>query len=184
MGRRYAVAVLFALFAASPLVAQKTSEKASGIPAKKSTAIVSTSAYLDALLKNTTTAGRVALAEAAGPTAIARHALIVEIPSPPEAKTLRAGNNGWTCIADRTGPVCADATAMAFISAMMNKLTPQVDKVGIAYKLVGEKAGAGPYIMIVGPSSMLAGFKDNAASGEPYVKDKGTPYAHVVVPLK
>jgi hypothetical protein len=202
MSYRWASLAVFGLMCTTPLLAQKPSEKASGNkPAMKSAALSNTAAYLDALRKNTTTAGKVALAEAAGPVEIAHHATIIEMTSTMESKTLRAGTNGWTCIADPKGPMCVDATFMSFAGAMMNKLTPNVTKVSIGYMLVGD-AGAslsdpfasaptadwvksGAHTMVLVPdATQLDGMSTDPASGGPYVMWKGTPYAHVMVPSK
>lgn len=196
MSNRYAMAALLALVCSTPALAQKASEKATGRPGPAATA-----GYLDALRRNTTTAGKVALAEAAGPSSIARHATIVEMTPTMESKVLRAGTNGWTCIADPNGPMCADETFMAFIGAMMNKLSPSVTKVGIAYMLVGDEGASlsdpyartatvdwvksGAHTMVVVPNAdQIASFPGDPKSGGPYVMWKGTAYAHVMVPLK
>jgi hypothetical protein len=195
-GRRAVIAVI-ALLCAAPAAAQQ-SEKSS--MDSKGNPIASTSAYLDALRQNTTTAGRVALAEAAGPASIARHATIVEFTKSMEAKVLRTGTNGWTCVADPRGPMCADETFMAFMGAMMNKLTPKVEKAGFGFMLVGDDGvsltdpfatdakdlvKSGPHTMMLVPNAAdLAGLPDNPSSGGPYVMWKGTPYAHVMVPSR
>lgn len=191
------VVLALVLLSAAPAAAQQ-SEKSS--EEKKGTPLASTSAYLDALRKNTTTAGRVALAEAAGPVSIARHATIVEFTKSMEAKVLRTGTNGWTCIADPLGPMCADETFMAFMGALMNKLTPNVEKAGFGFMLVGDEGvsltdpfatnpkdvvKSGAHTMVVLPNAAdLAGLPDNPSAGGPYVMWKGTPYAHVMVPSR
>jgi hypothetical protein len=196
MTNRTAVLAVLTLLCAAPAAAQQN-EKAS---ADKGTPLAGTSAYLDALRQNTTTAGRVALAEAAGPTAIARHATIVEFTPTMESKVLRAGTNGWTCVADPRGPMCADATFMAFMCAMMSKLPPKIDRVGVGFMLVGDegvsltdpfaqnaadKVKSGAHTMIIVPNAAdLAGLADNPSAGGAYVMWKGTPYAHVMLPSR
>jgi len=199
MSRPSMIGGLLVLLCVTPVLAQQTNEKASGNT--KSAAMASTSAYLDALRKNTTTAGKVALAEAAGPVAIAREATIVEMISPSESRLLRKGTNGWTCIADPNAPMCVDEAAMAFVGALMSKLTPNISKVGIGYMLLGDEGASltdpfatkptadwvksGPHTMLFLPdASALAGMADNPSAGGPYVMWKGTPYAHVMVPSK
>jgi hypothetical protein len=197
MTGRHAVLAVVVLLSAAPAAAQQ-SEKSS--LDNKGNPIASTSAYLDALRKNTTTAGRVALAEAAGPVAIARQATIVEFNQSMEAKVLRTGTNGWTCIADPRGPMCADETFMAFVGAMMSKLPPKVEKAGFAFMLVGDEGvsltdpfatdakdivKSGAHTMVLLPNAAdQAGLPDNPSAGGPYVMWKGTPYAHVMVPAR
>lgn len=199
MYRRYAALSIVALLIATPAAAQEASEKSA--KDAKGNPIASTSAYLDALRKNTTTAGKVALAEAAGPMSIARHATIVEFVTPTQAKTLRTGTNGWTCIAEPHGPMCGDETFMAWAGAWTNKLQPTVKKVSIAYMLVGDEGASlsdpfakeptadwvktGAHTMIIVPNvADLEGLPDSPASGGPYVMWKGTPYAHIMVTSK
>jgi hypothetical protein len=197
MTGRHAVLAVLVLLCAAPAAAQQ-SEKSS--EDKKGTPLASTSAYLDALRQNTTTAGRVALAEAAGPVSIARQATIVEFTKTMEAKVLRAGTNGWTCIADPRGPMCADETFMAFMGAMMNKLTPKIEKAGFAFMHVGDEGvsltdpfatdakdlvKSGAHSMIILPDAAdLAALPSSPSAGGPYVMWKGTPYAHVMVPAR
>lgn len=198
MFSRYAMFVVLAALTAAPVAAQTATEKASEDKPAKGNPLKSTSAYLDALRRNTTTAGKVALAEAAGPREIARAATIVEMTAT-GSKVLREGTNGWTCIADPKGPMCLDATFMGWAGAWMNKLQPNVTKVGFAYMLVGDEGASltDPYataptadwiksgahtMMIVPDAAQLDALPDNPSKGGPYVMWKGTPYAHVMVP--
>ena len=203
MSYRFAAVAVLAVMCATPAMAQnKTSEKSSGMPAaKKSVPVKSTEAYLNALRKNTTTAGKVALAEAAGPRDIAKNATIVEFTPSMEAKTLRQGTNGWTCVSDPNMPMCADETFMSMIGALFSKLQPNTTKVGFAYMLLGDDGASlsdpyatatasdwfksGPHTMLVVPdAAQLAGLPSKPDGGGPYVMWKGTPYAHVMVPAR
>ncbi len=87
--------------------------------------------------------------------------------------------------------------------ARMNKQQPKVEQIGIAYMLVGgsdasnddpfavaPKPGeprlvAPPHVMIVVPDpKQLDTLPTDPHSGGPWVMYKGTPYAHIMVPVQ
>ena len=125
-----------------------------------------------------------------------------------ENHVLREGNNGWTCfptppmITSGAAPMCFDEPWMKWGDAWANKKDFETDRVGISYMLEGD-AGAsntdpyaegptddnqwvqeGPHLMILVPDpTMLEGISTDPYHGGPYVMWKGTPYAHIMVPL-
>lgn len=152
---------------------------------------------------------KVAVAVSAAPPRIASHAAVMEPAADGKGmKQLRAGTNGWTCIADNPGtpapdPMCLDASFMNWADAWMNKKAPAVSKVGVGYMLRGD-AGAsltdpyataptatnqwiksGAHVMVIVPNaSDLEGLPTDPAGGVAYVMWKGTPYVHIMVPVK
>jgi hypothetical protein len=150
----------------------------------------------------------IASAMAAAPETIARDATIVQAAADGSMKTLRAGNNGWTCMPDNPktpghDPMCMDANAMKWAEAWMTKKTPPADNVGLMYMLAGgsdasnmdpygEKPAdgkwveTGPHVMIVGSESLNRIYPATAApdTAKPYVMFGGTPYAHMMIPIK
>lgn len=84
----------------------------------------------------------------------------------------------------------------------MNKTTPQVSRAGVAYMLQGD-AGAsnrdpyatgptadndwvvtGPHVMVIVPDpASLDNMSSDAKNGGPWVMWRGTPYAHIMVPV-
>jgi hypothetical protein len=99
-------------------------------------------------------------------------------------------------------PMCLDNVWLAWLDAWMNAKPFTADRVGIAYMLAGDtgasaidpyasKATAenewvidGPHIMLVVPNAaQLEGLPTNPKDKGPYVMWKGTPYAHIMVPL-
>ena len=42
----------------------------------------------------------------------------------------------------------------------------------------------GPHIMVSAPAAALSSLPDKPSGGAPYVMWKGTPYAHIMVPVK
>ena len=98
--------------------------------------------------------------------------------------------------------MCLDKVWVAWADAWMNKKPFKATGTGIAYMLAGD-AGAsnidpyataatpdnqwvveGPHIMvIVADAAQLAGLPTDPNSGGAYVMWKGTPYAHIMVPV-
>lgn len=125
-------------------------------------------------------------------------------------KMLRHGSGSYVCmptpvaVRDRgSEPMCLDEVWMAWAEAWMNQGPFETDRVGIAYMLAGDAAGAsnvdpfagepaadndwvveGPHVMIIVPdATQLAGLPDKPVEDGAYVMWKGTPYAHVMVPV-
>jgi hypothetical protein len=155
----------------------------------------------------TTDEGKIQNAMAAAPDSISRAATIMDWPATEggQARQLRAGTNGWVCYPGTAAvgqdPMCLDAQFQRFAEAWMAKRPPRVTAVGIGYMLRGDKGGSitdpygtpetssdwvrsGPHIMVVTPNTAtLAALPGTPTGGAPYVMWKGTPYAHVMVPV-
>ncbi len=123
-----------------------------------------------------------------------------------DGNVLRRGSNGWTCYPDM-GPdviaaMCLDRTWTAWMAAYMERTRPVVDRIGIGYMLRGDSGSsntdpwaegptpdndwvvAGPHLMILVPDpTMLDGIPTDPRNGGPWVMWKGTPYAHIMVPI-
>lgn len=122
---------------------------------------------------------------------------------------LRAGTNAWTCMPDTPStpgpdPMCWDANAGKWLDAYNGHKPPPAGVVGVIYMLAGgSDAGntdpyatkphqgegwvtTGPHIMIVGSKEVLGGYPGGAKpdTSAPYVMWEGTPYAHLMVPMK
>ncbi|HSP34465.1 MAG TPA: hypothetical protein VLU46_09125 [Thermoanaerobaculia bacterium] len=157
-----------------------------------------------------TDAELIASAMKAAPASIAKGATIVTMESDGTMRTLRTGTNGFTCMPDNPAtpgpdPMCLDANAMAWAHAWMSHEAPPVGKVGFMYMLAGGTDASntdpyaqapaannhwiktGPHIMIVGGD---AGFYDSYPKSAdpdtsvPYVMWAGTPYQHLMAPVK
>lgn len=159
--------------------------------------------------KPQTDAAKIANAMTAAPPAISRHAAIAEMNEDGSMKTLRQGNNGWTCVPDDPAtpgddPMCLDPNAMEWLHALMAKAQPP-DKVGFVYMLKGgwdfsntdpfatepHNARAtitGPHVMVVGPAVRSVPGYDRTGEGvntaTPYVMWKDTPYEHLMIPVR
>jgi hypothetical protein len=77
----------------------------------------------------------------AAPTAIANGAAVVRFEGDGSMRTLREGNNGFTCMIMGTDKMCNDANSMEFIHALMRHVPPP-DKVGISYMLAGDEGAS------------------------------------------
>ena len=157
---------------------------------------------------DSTPADLVASAMAAAPPSITAHAAVMTLP---QMTVLRQGTNGWTCFPDDPGspgkdPMCTDANGMAWMQALMAHRAPPAGKAGMAYMLAGGSdasnldpyaakpaSGAawvttGPHVMILGAdiaeSSGYPSGQANPDTSRPYVMYGGTPYAHIMMPVK
>lgn len=157
---------------------------------------------------------KVTNAMSAAPEAIARNATIMDWPEAAggEPKQLRAGSNGWVCYpstpksvgSSGDDPMCLDKQFQGWGAALMSKQKPpQMKSVAVAYMLQGDAGVSnvdpyatgpkpdnqwvktGPHVMVIAPDpAMLASVPTDPASGGPFVMWKGTPYAHIMVPIE
>lgn len=138
----------------------------------------------------------------AAPTGVAQGAAVVRMDADGKMRTLRAGNNGFTCMIMGTDIMCNDANSMEFFDALMN-YTPPPNKIGISYMLAGDKGASntdpyatrktadnhwivtGPHIMVVGPPSKTFGYTEakDPDPRKPYMMWAGTPYEHAMIPV-
>jgi hypothetical protein len=99
-------------------------------------------------------------------------------------------------------PMCNDDVWMRLMKALGGKAGFKTDRIGISYMLAGDASvnnadpfdtkpdpgevwvQEGPHLMILVPDAkMLEGVPDDPDNGGPYVMWKGTPYAHIMVPV-
>jgi hypothetical protein len=99
--------------------------------------------------------------------------------------------------------MCLESEWMKWAEAWQNKTDFTADALGISYMLAGDGNGGGsnidPYaegptddnewivegahLMILAPGELLDAFPTDPNNGGPYVMWKGTPYAHLMVPI-
>jgi len=150
----------------------------------------------------------IASAMKAAPAAVASKATIVKMSAGGQMETVRKGSNGWTCMPDSPDtpgpdPMCFDQNAAEWVAAWSGHKPPP-QKVGLMYMLAGgtdasnvdpyatkpTKANhwikTGPHLMIVGDQEMLKAHptSPDPNTAAPYVMWAGTPYAHLMVPVK
>jgi hypothetical protein len=138
----------------------------------------------------------------AAPVSISGDATIADV----DGTILRKGTNGWTCTPGLgpgdDHPMCNDEVWTRLMRAWANKADFHTDRMSISYMLAGDayvsnsdpfatdpKNGdvwvqEGPHLMIVVPDpALLETVSTDPHNGGPYVMWKGTPYAHIMVPL-
>ncbi len=157
-----------------------------------------------------TTEWKIRNAMSAAPRSIAKDAAVLDYPAKEggEMSVLRKGTNEWTCLPDdpstpANDPMCLDKNAMAWAQAWMTKQEPKLTAPGIGYMLQGggsasntdpyaTKPAAGekwmkesPHVMVF-PTARLDPkvYGTDPKSGGPWVMWAGTPYEHVMVPVK
>jgi hypothetical protein len=148
-------------------------------------------------------------AESAAPAAVASGAAIYAMDEKGEMRTLREGKNGFWCMPDNPAspgpdPMCGDANAMEWAAAWIGKKEPPADKVGFMYMLAGGTDASntdpyatgpapgnnwvetGPHVMVVGARGMMEGYPRNPLpdTKAPYVMWAGTPYEHLMMPVR
>ncbi len=146
----------------------------------------------------------------AGPASISAKATIVAMNGDGSLRTLRKGDNGFTCMPDSgtaPGPdsMCLDAAAMNWLGALVQHQPPAPNTVGFIYMLAGGTDASntdpyaakpapgqkwirtGPHVMVVGAdASFYAAYPSSADPDTkvPYVMWGGTPYQHLMAPVK
>ena len=152
----------------------------------------------------------IASAMSAAPMSIAKNATVMDMNADGTMRTIRQGTNGWTCIPDNPttpgpDPMCMDKNAMEWAGAWMSHKAPPTGKVGLMYMLAGGTDASntdpyatkpsttnhwiktGPHVMIVGgDASFYDSYPKDADpdTSVPYVMWAGTPYKHLMAPVK
>ena len=157
-----------------------------------------------------TDAQLIASALTAAPAKVANEASIVAMEANGTMRTLRKGTNAFTCMPDNPAtpgpdPMCMDKNAMEWVHAWVAHKPPTAGKVGFMYMLAGGTDASntdpyatapapsnhwiktGPHVMIVGAdASFYDGYPKNPDpdTSVPYVMWAGTPYQHLMAPVK
>lgn len=149
-------------------------------------------------------------AMSAAPDAVSKEATVLDWPGKEGAEmaTLQKGTNDWTCLPDYpvspgNDPICVDKQAMLWFQAYMSQKTPQLAQEGIGYMLQGasdasntdpfaQKPAAGedwvsaPAHLMLFPAGKLDKevYGTDYKSGKPWIMWAGTPYEHLMIPVK
>ncbi|HUF48573.1 MAG TPA: hypothetical protein VMM93_12225 [Vicinamibacterales bacterium] len=151
---------------------------------------------------------RIASALSAAPASVSSNATILAFDDQMQPRTLREGTNGWTCLPDMphtpgADPMCLDAAGMAWAQAWMAHETPPADTMGFGYMLAGGSDASntdpfatapaeggrwvdtGPHVMVFNIGDRFPGYPTDASdTTRPYVMFPGTPYAHLMIPVR
>jgi hypothetical protein len=98
--------------------------------------------------------------------------------------------------------MCLDKPWQEWLAALLGQRAPELSSVGISYMLKGGPAASntdpyaetpaegedwihdGPHMMVIVPDpALLDAYSTDPGTGGPYVMWKGTPYAHLMVPV-
>jgi hypothetical protein len=146
----------------------------------------------------------------AAPKKVSAAATVVVMGADGQMRTLREGKNGFTCMPDNPAtpgpdPMCMDKAAWEWAGAWIGHKTPASGVVGFMYMLAGgtdasntdpyaTKPDAGNHWVKTGPHVMIVGadasFYDmypknpDPDTSVPYVMWPGTPYQHLMIPVK
>jgi hypothetical protein len=143
--------------------------------------------------------------DGAAPAKVLSGATVLNMAADSTMKVVRKGTNGWTCMDPGGAPMCADEGGMEWGKAYMsNGAAPQ--KLGFIYMLRGDNGASntdpyatgetadnnwirtGAHVMIVGAAAkpMMEGYPryPKADPTKPYVMWAGTPYEHIMLPVK
>ena len=149
-------------------------------------------------------------AMSAAPRPIAKDATIMDWPAQEGAEptVLRKGTNEWTCFPDDPStpgndPMCLDKMWLEWAQAWIKKREPKITAPGVGYMLQGGSTASNsdpfatkpapgekwmkeqPHIMVLGPGKLDPKlFSSDPHSGGPWIMWGGTPYEHLMVPIK
>ena len=149
-------------------------------------------------------------AMSAAPRKVGAGATIVVAGKDGGMRTLREGSNGYTCMPDNPAtpgpdPMCMDRAALDWAGAWMAHKEPAAGKVGFMYMLAGGTDASntdpyatrpgpdkhwvktGPHVMLVGADQAFYDMYPKSADPDtamPYVMWPGTPYQHLMIPVK
>ena len=149
-------------------------------------------------------------AMSAAPKKVSAGATIIAMDADGKMRTLREGTNGFTCMPDNPAtpgpdPMCMDKASLDWANAWMGHKKPASGKVGFMYMLSGGTDGSntdpyaakptpgnhwiktGPHVMVVGADASFYDMYPKGADPDtsmPYVMWAGTPYQHLMVPIK
>ena len=152
----------------------------------------------------------IASAISAAPAKVAKEATVVAMEADGKMRTIRPGKNNFTCMPDNPAtpgpdPMCMDQNAMEWVQAWVARTPPAPGKIGFMYMLAGGTDASntdpyaskpepnnnwiktGPHVMVVGAdASFYDQYPKDALpdTSVPYVMWPGTPYQHLMAPVK
>lgn len=157
-----------------------------------------------------TDAQLIASAMTAAPAKVAAAATVVTMGADGTMRTVRKGTNSFTCMPDDPAtpgpdPACMDKNSMDWLHAFLTHQPPPAGKIGFMYMLAGGTDASntdpyaqspgptnhwiktGPHVMILGADAAFYDAYPKSADPDtsvPYVMWAGTPYQHLMAPVK
>jgi len=181
-----------------------------GMVILSATSALTTNALATDVKKAPTDKKLIASAMSAAPSKVAKGATIVAMEADGKMRTLREGKNGFTCMPDNPAtpgpdPMCMDKNALDWAHAWIGHKTPTPGKIGFMYMLAGGTDASntdpyaakpdaknhwvktGPHVMVVGADQSFYDMYPKSPDPDtkvPYVMWAGTPYQHLMAPVK
>jgi hypothetical protein len=165
--------------------------------------LIASSALADTAQAKSSPQAMIADAIKAGPRSVTEKATVKDL----KGHVLRQGSNGWTCypgtkLNKGLDSMCLDAVWEKWMQAYMSKSTFHTDQSGVAYMLAGDSGASntdpfatvstednqwvveGAHVMVLVPDAKtLNAISTDPKNGAAYVMWKGTPYAHIMIPV-
>ncbi len=142
----------------------------------------------------------------AAPRSVVDHATIMAMEPGGAMRIVKQGDNGFTCMDPDNSPMCADKAAMEWVDAWQGHKAPPESGLGFIYMLAGDTGTSntdpyatkettdnnwiktGSHVMIVGSAAkeMAKNYPHDAKPDptKPYVMWAGTPYEHLMMPVR
>jgi hypothetical protein len=193
-------ALVLLLVGAPAAAAQQKSDKVNQQGTEMSAAMAK------AKVKKMSNAEMIRSAVSAAPSDIAAHAAVIAPDASGKMAEIRAGTNGWTCMADEPDtpgldPMCLDGQSMKWVQSLMSHASkPANTAPGIIYMLQGGSdisatdpyatktehfVESPPHYMIMWPYEAKAtGFATTPKKTGTWIMWAGTPYAHLMINQK
>ena len=193
-------ALVLLLVGAPAALAQQKSEKVNQQGGAMSAAMAKSK------VKKMSNAELIRSALSAGPHEVSEHAAVIAPDANGKMTEIRAGTNGWTCLADEPDtpgldPMCVDKQSMQWVQSLMSHAPkPANTAPGIIYMLQGGSdisatdpyatktehfIDSPPHYMIMWPyDAKSTGFSTAPKKTGTWIMWAGTPYAHLMINQK
>jgi len=193
-------ALVLLLVGAPAALAQQKSEKVNQPGGAMSAAMAKSK------VKKMSNAELIRSALSAGPHEVSEHAAVIAPDANGKMTEIRAGTNGWTCLADEPDtpgldPMCVDKQSMQWVQSLMSHAPkPANTAPGIIYMLQGGSdisatdpyatktehfIDSPPHYMIMWPyDAKSTGFSTTPKKTGTWIMWAGTPYAHLMINQK
>lgn len=146
----------------------------------------------------------------AAPDSVAKNATVLDYPEKEGADPaeLQKGTNDWSCFPDYPGspgkdPMCVDKQGMVWLKGYISQKPPNLTQAGLAYMLEGgsdasntdpfaQKPTEGDDWITSPPHTMVfpvgkldqSVYSTDPKNGGPWIMWAGTPYEHLMIPVK
>lgn len=146
----------------------------------------------------------------AAPESVAKNATVMDFPETADGALveLQKGTNDWTCLPDYPAspgkdPMCLDKQGMVWLKGYITQQPPNLTQAGLAYMLEGgsDASNTDPFAQkptegedwITAPAHTMvfpvgkldqSVYSTDPKNGGPWIMWAGTPYEHLMIPVK